>query len=169
MHHRSPHLHPRALLLLLGTLFPLLLVAAGPGGGSGETIPLDGNRPGARLDVTLTRVVDPAAPAAAGTIADGGAEELVSVALRLENTGTVPYEDSPAPATHLLDAGGHRFTGTDEWTTAGRAFPTSLALAPGDSTDDFVTFRLPSDARPAAVQFALDAGLSDDVGHWSLP
>ncbi|MEU9027281.1 hypothetical protein AB0D46_07060 [Streptomyces sp. NPDC048383] len=90
------------------------------------------------------------------------------VALRLGNTGTVAYEDSPAPATHLLDAGGHRFTGTDEPTTVGRPFPAALRLAPGDLAGGFVTFRLPADAHPAAVRFALDAGLADDVGHWSL-
>ncbi|MDA5280769.1 hypothetical protein [Streptomyces sp. Isolate_45] len=172
MHHHSPgrhHPRPRRRALLPRLLcapFALILLAAEPGG-SGETIPLDGQRSGARLDVTLTRVVDPAVPATDGT--GTGAERLVSVTLRLENTGTVPYEDSPAPATHLLDTDGRRFTGTDEPTPAGAGFPAPLVLAPGDSADGSVTFRLPSDARPAAVQFALDAGLADDVGHWGLP
>ncbi|MFF5705022.1 DUF4352 domain-containing protein [Streptomyces sp. NPDC012794] len=145
---------------LLGPLLALLLVGAGPDG-SGETVPLDGSRPGERLDVTLTRVVDPA-----GRV---DADRLVAVELRLENTGTVPYEDSPAPAAHLLDAEGQRFTGSSTATGAGPSLPGTLTLPPGGSASGFVTFRLPEDARLAAVQFALDAGLGDDVGHWSLP
>ncbi|MGE7387206.1 DUF4232 domain-containing protein [Streptomyces sp. NPDC004126] len=145
---------------LLGPLLLLLLVGAGPDG-SGETVSLDGDRPGERLDVTLTRVVDPAGRA--------GSERLVAVELRLENTGSVPYEDSPAPAAHLLDTAGQRFTGTAAATGAGPSLPDTVTLAPGDSASGFVTFRVPEAAALAAVQFALDAGLGDDVGHWSLP
>ncbi|MFJ3876216.1 hypothetical protein ACIPW5_02005 [Streptomyces sp. NPDC090077] len=145
---------------LLGVLVAVLLVGAGTGG-SGETVSLDGDRPGERLDVTLTRVVDPAGRA--------GAERLVAVGLRLENTGTVPYEDSPAAAAHLFDAEGRRFAGVDAPTDAGESLPGTVRLAPGGSASGFVTFRVPEGARLAAVQFALEAGLGDDVGHWSLP
>ncbi|WP_405977328.1 DUF4352 domain-containing protein [Streptomyces sp. NBC_00158] len=144
---------------LLGPLLVLLLVGAGPDG-SGETVSLDGDRPGERLDVTLTRVVDPAGR-------EGG-DRLVAVELRLENTGTVPYEDSPAPASHLLDSEGQRFTGTGAATGAGPSLPETVTLEPGSSASGFVTFRVPEGAALAAVQFALEAGLGDDVGHWSL-
>ncbi|MCX5380718.1 DUF4352 domain-containing protein [Streptomyces sp. NBC_00091] len=144
---------------LVGPVLALLLIGAGPGG-SGETVSLDGDRPGERLDVTLTRVVDPAGTA--------DADRLVAVELRLENTGTLPYRDSPAPAAHLLDTEGQRFTGLNTTTDAGPSLPDTVTLAPGDSASGFVTFRLPKDAGLAAVQFALDGGLGDDVGHWSL-
>ncbi|MEU3724436.1 hypothetical protein [Streptomyces sp. NPDC031705] len=145
---------------LVGPLVILLLAGAGPDG-SGETVSLDGDRPGERLDVTLTRVVDPAGTA--------DADRLVAVELRLENTGTVAYRDSPAPAAHLLDTAGQRFTGLDTATGAGPSLPGTLTLAPGDSASGFVTFRLPAGAGLAAVQFALDTGRGDDVGQWSLP
>ncbi|MEW2417323.1 hypothetical protein AB0953_26860 [Streptomyces sp. NPDC046866] len=160
-----------AALVLAG---PALLGAAiGPGGpaapaepgGSGETVSLSGNGPGERLDVTLTRVVDPATPAGPVPVS---ADRLVAVQFRLENTGSAVYHDSPARAAHLLDADGHRFTGSDAATTAGPAFPDTVTLRPGGSALGFVAFRLPQDARPAAAQFALNGGLADDVGHWSL-
>ncbi|MEV7545344.1 hypothetical protein [Streptomyces sp. NPDC089915] len=161
--HSGPGRPARAARLLLAPLLAALLLGAGTGG-SGETVSLDGDRPGERLDVTLTRVVDPAGPAPAP-----GADRLVAVELRLRNTGTVPYEDSPAPAAHLLDTTGRRFTGLSGATDAGQALPDAVTLAPGGSATGYVTFRLPSEARPAAVQFALDGGLGDDVAHWSLP
>ncbi|MFE6846630.1 hypothetical protein [Streptomyces sp. NPDC057686] len=163
------------VLAPLALLAPALLGTLGPDG-SGETIPLSGTEPGQHLDVTLTRVVDPADPAPAPAPADSGSDSgsgsgsgrLVAVEFRLENTGTAAYQDSPAKSSHLLDSGGQRFTGSNTTTTAGPAFPETLTLAPGGSALGFVTFRLPDEAALAAVQFALNAGLADDVGHWSL-
>ncbi|WP_051832557.1 hypothetical protein [Streptomyces katrae] len=162
---------PLAALLLLA---PALLGALGPDG-SGETIPLSGSEPGQHLDVTLTRVVDPAAdpgpaPAdsASGSGSGSGSDRLVAVQFRLENTGTAVYQDSPAKCSHLLDSDGQRFTGSHATTAAGPAFPETVSLSPGGSALGFVTFRLPNHAALAAVQFALNSGLSDDVGHWSL-
>ncbi|KOU22680.1 hypothetical protein [Streptomyces sp. WM6368] len=158
----------RRLLVALALLAPALLGFAP--GGAGETISLAGSEPGARLDVTLTQVVDPATPAGPDD-PDGpdGPDRLVATRFRLENTGTAVYRDSPAPATHLLDAEGRRFTGIDLPTTAGPSFPAAVTLDPGATAEGFVTFRIPAGAEPAAVQFALDAGLADDVGQWSLP
>ncbi|QTI49900.1 DUF4352 domain-containing protein [Streptomyces nojiriensis] len=149
-----------AVALLASTL-----LGAAPGG-SGETISLAGNGPGQRLDVTLTQVVDPARPTDPEPT---GSDRLVATRFRLENTGTAVYQDSPAPAAHLLDTAGQRFTGDDVPTTAGPAFPGTVTLDPGGTAEGFITFRIPADAEPAAVQFALNTGLADDVGQWSLP
>ncbi|WP_404953028.1 hypothetical protein [Streptomyces sp. 147326] len=170
--------------MALALLAPALLGAAP--GGSGETISLAGNEPGQRLDVTLTQVVDPASPAdpepepepvpnpepdpeLAPTPPPGGSDRLVAARFRLENTGTAVYRDSPAPSAHLLDSNGQRFTGLNVPTTAGPNFPDTVTLDPGGTTEGFITFRLPEDAGLAAVQFALNGGLADDVGQWSLP
>ncbi|MFJ8159639.1 hypothetical protein ACIRBY_01785 [Streptomyces sp. NPDC096136] len=157
----------RTARLLLAPLVAALLLGAGPDG-SGETVPLDGDRPGEHLDVTLTRVVDPA-----GRPPAPGADRLVAVGLRLENTGTVPYQDSPAPAAHLLGTDGQRFTGLSGTTDVGPALPgpalpDTVTLDPGRSASGYVVFRVPQEADLAAVQFALDAGLGDDVAQWSL-
>lgn len=168
----------RGALVALALLAPALLGAAP--GGSGETISLAGNEPGQRLDVTLTQVVDPAGPADPGpapepkpelvpTPPPDGSDRLVAVRFRLENTGTAVYRDSPAAAAHLLDSDGQRFTGLNVPTTAGASFPDTVTLDPGGTTEGFITFRLPEDAGLAAVQFALNGGLADDVGQWSLP
>ncbi|TDU74452.1 hypothetical protein [Streptomyces sp. KS 21] len=159
----------RSPLAALALLAPALLGALGPDG-SGETIPLSGSEPGQHLDVTLTRVVDPAdpGPAPAGSGSGSGSDRLVAVQFRLENTGTAVYQDSPAKSSHLLDSEGQRFTGSNTTTAAGPAFPETVSLAPGGSAFGFVTFRLPNHAALAAVQFALNSGLADDVGHWSL-
>ncbi|MFF4445121.1 hypothetical protein [Streptomyces sp. NPDC001502] len=157
----------RGSLLALALLAPALLGAAP--GGSGETISLTGNGPGLRLDVTLTQVVDPASPAGPEPAEPTGTDRLVATRFRLENTGTAVYQDSPAPAAHLLDTAGQRFTGDDVPTTAGPVFHESVTLDPGGTAEGFITFRIPADAEPAAVQFALDTGLADDVGQWSLP
>ncbi|MFE4257575.1 hypothetical protein [Streptomyces sp. NPDC056883] len=169
---------PRTLAVLAALTAALLLGPAPPGSGagpgpdaSGETVSLTGSAPGARLDVTLLRVADPAGPA------PDDADRLVSVRLRLENTGTAVYEDSPAAATHLLDSEGHRFTGLNLSEepgvagvagAAGAAFPEAVVLGPGSTATGLVAFRLPRDAGLAAVQFALDGGLADDVAQWSL-
>ncbi|MFF4012231.1 hypothetical protein [Streptomyces sp. NPDC001717] len=154
----------------MGVLVLAVGALLGPGAeaGSGETISLVGGEPGVRLDVTLTREVDPAGPATAVPAAFRVDERLVAVRFRLENTGSAVHEDSPAACAHVLDSAGHRFAGTDTPTTAGAAFPTTVTLDPGGTAEGFVTFRVPQDAALVAVQYALDGGLADDVGQWSL-
>ncbi|MEJ8640656.1 hypothetical protein WKI68_02765 [Streptomyces sp. MS1.HAVA.3] len=172
---RPPRGRLQGFLVALALLVPALLGAAP--GGSGETISLAGNEPGQRLDVTLTQVVDPASAAAPESTAPDpdpesdpdGPDRLVAVRFRLTNTGTAVYQDSPAPAAHLLDTAGQRFAGLVVPTTAGASFPATVTLDPGGTTEGFVTFRLPEDAALAAVQFALNGGLAGDVGQWSLP
>ncbi|MEU9255608.1 hypothetical protein AB0D66_27640 [Streptomyces sp. NPDC048270] len=160
---------------LRGAVAACVLAAFGPAllgaapGGSGETVSLAGSEPGQRLDVTLVQVVDPASPADAQGPAPDASTRLLAVRFRLENTGTTVYKDSPAPAAHLLDTAGKRFSGLNSPTTAGDSFPDTVTLSPGGSAEGFVTFRLPQDATAAAVQFALNGGLADDVGQWSLP
>ncbi|MFJ4775849.1 DUF4352 domain-containing protein [Streptomyces sp. NPDC088762] len=144
-----------------------MLLGAAPGG-AGETVSLSGTEPGQRLDVTLVRVVDPAAPAGAEGPAPDASTRLVAVQFSLENTGTAVYKDSPAPAAHLLNTSGQRFAGLNTATTAGDPFPDTVTLDPGGTADGHVAFRLPEDAVPEAVQFALNGGLADDVGQWSL-
>ncbi|MFD9411140.1 DUF4352 domain-containing protein [Streptomyces sp. NPDC059989] len=158
----------RTCLAAVAALLVPALLGAAPGG-SGETVSLSGTEPGQRLDVTLVRVVDPADPAGPEGPAPDASTRLVAVQLRLENTGTAVYKDSPAPAAHLLDTSGQRFTGLNTATTAGDSFPDTVTLSPGGAADGHVTFRLPEDSVPAAVQFALNGGLADDVGQWSLP
>lgn len=158
----------RAALALACALLGPALLGAAPGG-SGETISLAGNEPGQQLDVTLVQVVDPASPADPQGPAPDASTRLLAVELRLENTGTAVYKDSPAPAAHMLDTAGKRFAGLNSPTTAGASFPDTVTLSPGGSAEGFVTFRIPKDAAPAAVQFALNGGLADDVGQWSLP
>ncbi|MEU9143791.1 hypothetical protein [Streptomyces sp. NPDC048349] len=162
-----PRRRLRGALAALALLGPALLGAA-PGGPGDETVSLAGNEPGQRLDVTLVRVVDPATPADPQGPAPDASTRLLAVRFRLENTGTAVYKDSPAPAAHLLDTAGKRFSGLNNPTAAGASFPDTVTLDPGGSAEGFVTFRLPQDAVAAAVQFALNGGLADDVGQWSL-
>lgn len=158
----------RGAFAAFALLVPALLLGAGPDG-SGRTVSLAGTEPGQRLDVTLVRVVDPADPAGPGGPAPDASTRLVAARFRLENTGSAAYRDSPAPSAHLLDADGQRFAGLTTATTAGGPFPDTVDLVPGAMADGYVTFRLPRAAAPAALQFALNGGLADDVGQWSLP
>ncbi|MCB5182977.1 DUF4352 domain-containing protein [Streptomyces antimicrobicus] len=148
---------------VLALLTPALLGAAGP---SDETIPLRGNGPGERLDVTVTRTVDPAPPEGPADVPEEG-ERLVAVEFRLENTGTAPYRDSPQNGAYLIDSQGQRFASVLNATSAGAEFPGTVTLAPQDTALGLVTFAIPAEARIAALQFAMNSGFADDVGQWT--
>ncbi|MBW5486385.1 hypothetical protein GPJ59_32130 [Streptomyces bambusae] len=150
-------------LAVLGLVVPAL-AGAGP---SGETIPLEGNGPGERLDVTLVQVVDPAPAEGPGDVPEQD-ERLVAVQFRLKNTGTAVYKDSPQNGAYLLDTTGQRFAGSPRATAAGAEFPGLVTVRPQDTALGFVTFEVPRDAEPAAVQFAMNSGFADDVGQWAL-
>ncbi|GAA1895428.1 hypothetical protein GCM10009837_16750 [Streptomyces durmitorensis] len=136
--------------------------------GVGTTLSLTGIGSGERLDVTVVKVVDPARTANEFLVPDAG-NRYVAVQFRLKNTGDDPYKDSPSNGAALVDADGQHFDAAlIAETTAGPSFPGALSISPGDTALGFITFELPTSARPVQLQFSMNSGFSDDVGEWSL-
>ncbi|MFK4071563.1 DUF4352 domain-containing protein [Streptomyces sp. NPDC029674] len=136
--------------------------------GIGSTLSLTGISGGERLDVTAVKVVDPARTTNEFLAPDPG-NRYVAVQFRLENTGTAPYKDSPTNGAALVDTDGQRFDAElVAETNAGASFPAIVSISPDDTALGFITFELPTDARPEQLQFSMNSGFSDDVGEWSL-
>ncbi|MFF4342210.1 DUF4352 domain-containing protein [Kitasatospora sp. NPDC001540] len=133
----------------------------------GSTIALKGTGDGEACDVTVVKVVDPAAPKDQYSSPEAG-KRYVAVQFRLKNTGTASYSDSPGNGAQLVDTEGQRFTDTYQETTAGPSFSGSVAIAPGDTALGFVTFEVPASSRIAKVQFALNSGFANGIGQWTV-
>ncbi|WP_329376108.1 DUF4352 domain-containing protein [Streptomyces sp. NBC_01351] len=133
----------------------------------GTTVTLNGQR-GEKVDVTVLKVVDPAASAQEFFEPDPG-NRYVSVQFRLKNSGTVPYKDSPVNGATLIDTEGQQFDAdVVAKTTAGPRLPVSLTITPGNTALGYLTFELPDGSKPATVQFTPNSGFADDVGEWKL-
>ncbi|MFC8344161.1 DUF4352 domain-containing protein [Streptomyces sp. NPDC057280] len=134
----------------------------------GDTVSLTGTERGERLDVTVTKVVDPAPTDPDGFQPDAG-NHYVAVQFRLKNTGTAVYKDSPSNGATVIDKAGQRFDSTLGSSAAGPAFPGSITVGPGKTALGFITFEVPDGSRIVTVQFAMDSGFADDVGEWAVP
>lgn len=129
----------------------------------GSTVSLDGQEEGVKVDATVVKVVDPAPPGQFG--APKG--RLVAIQIKLTNTGTQPYTDSPSNGAKLVDKEGQSFTTTFGDSTAGPPIG-SVTIAPGDSRLGFLTFDVPKGAALAKFQLTLDSGFADETGEWLL-
>ncbi|WP_431678163.1 DUF4352 domain-containing protein [Kitasatospora sp. KL5] len=135
----------------------------------GDTLELAGNGQGAKVAVTVTSVVDPAAGANAISTAEAG-KRLVGVQFRLHNVGYAGYADSPSNGATVIDDQGQRFSAdVTKEVTAGQPFPATMRIAPGDTALGYLAFELPAASRPAEVQFTLDSGFADRTGQWTVP
>jgi hypothetical protein len=156
------------LLTCLLAVSALAFVPAGGEGDVGDTLSLTGFDPGEKLDVAVTKVVDPAQPAGSFTTPDAG-ERFVAVQFRLKNTGNGVYNGSPTGESTVLDQQGQGFNTSYDETAAGPSFPSSVTIKPGKTALGFITFEVPNASRIVTVQYAMNSGLSDDVGEWSIP
>ncbi|GGV25686.1 hypothetical protein GCM10010495_46820 [Kitasatospora herbaricolor] len=148
--------------------------SASPSGGTaaratvGDTLELPGRASGSRMAVTVTQVVDPAAPDSELSTPRAG-NRLVSVRFSLHNVGTAVYADTPSNGAQVIDGQGQGFNADISVTTqAGPAFPTGVDIAPGDTALGFVSFQLPAGSTLAKVQFTLDSGFADATGQWRV-
>ncbi len=135
--------------------------------GVGDTIELSGLTAGERVAVTLVQVVDPAQPASDFDSPPAGTR-LIGAQLRLRNSGTAAYQDSPANSATLVDTVGQAFRSTISGTAEGPGFPGGVTVAPGDTGLGFVTFAVPTASVAGKFQFALDSGLATQVGQWRV-
>ncbi|MFE4605601.1 DUF4352 domain-containing protein [Kitasatospora indigofera] len=148
--------------------------AGSPSGGTaararvGDTLELPGSVSGSRMAVTVTQVVDPAAPGNELSTPRAG-NRLVSVRFSLHNVGTAVYSDTPSNGAQVIDGQGQGFNADIFVTTqAGPAFPTNVNIAPGETALGFVSFQLPAGSTLAKVQFTLDSGFADATGQWRV-
>ncbi|WP_051733401.1 hypothetical protein [Kitasatospora phosalacinea] len=74
----------------------------------------------------------------------------------------------PGNGAQLVDTEGRRFTDTYQETAAGPSFSGTVTIAPGDTALGFVTFAVPTSSEIAKVQSALNSGLADSVGQWTV-
>jgi Domain of unknown function (DUF4352) len=120
------------------------------------------------LDVTLTKVADPASPADEFSGPTGG-NRLVATQFRLANTGTARYDDAIDNDVKLVDSAGQTYDSSFNEVSAGQSFGGDTRVNPGDSRLGYVAFEVPKDADITTVQFVPDSGFADDTGQWTMP
>jgi len=129
----------------------------------GSTIVLKGDNDGEQITATLLAVVD---PAHAGSFfrPDKG-KRFVGVQMKLTNSGTAVYSDSPSNGAAIIDKGDHQWQAD-----IGEIEPDlgSPKMAPGESRVGFMTFELPKGEKPAKFQLTLDSGFADQTGEWQI-
>lgn len=145
--------------------------ATGGGGGAekaglGDTITLAGSDDTLQVDVTGTKVEDPAKPDNK-FFGPKKTNRYVAVQIELTVVGESPYSDSPTNGAYLIDADGQQFD-ADITSPVGPSFGGSSKIASGDSRTGFITFEIPKNAKPATFQFTLDSGFGPETGEWEL-
>lgn len=129
----------------------------------GSTVSLEGQEDGVKVDATVVKVVDPAPPG--DFLTPKG--RIVAIQIKLTNTGTRPYDDSPGNGAKLVDGDGQSFNATTLESGAGPAMGT-VTITPGDSRLGFVSFDVPKEAVLSKFQLALDSGFANETGEWLL-
>lgn len=133
----------------------------------GGTIALTGMRGDEKLTVTLVKMADPATSSDQYMHADSG-KHLVAVQIRITNTATTAYSDSPTNGATLIDAKGQQYSSSFGETTLGQPFNGSVKLSPGATALGVVVYEVPDGEKATTFQFSLDSGFADQTGQWQL-
>lgn len=133
----------------------------------GDTVTLHGTDDGAKLDVTLVKWVDPAKSSDEYTSPEKG-NRWVAVQLRITNTGSAVYSDSPENGMQVADTDGQQFQPTYADITAGPAMSSSVKLTPGSKALGWTVFEVPKGSKIETLQFAMDSGFADETGQWTI-
>lgn len=128
----------------------------------GSTLTLSGFD--TELAVTVTNVVDPLEPGEFFTPDPG--THFVGVQVRLVNTGSTTYRDSPSNGAKLVDAERQEYL-PDLFVDAVETF-SSVTIAPDDTRLGWIAFSVPDTAEIERFTLALDSGFANQVGQWDL-
>lgn len=116
---------------------------------------------------TVERVVDPVYGSEYDTPASG--KRYVAVELRLTNTGTVPYSDSPSNGASMTF--GDDREATASLLTGGPCeggFASSSKIAVGAKRRGCIVFEVPKANTIKTFQLTLDSGFADQTGIWNI-
>lgn len=136
--------------------------------GIGDTITVHGMKDGSKLAITLVKWVDPAKGADEFTKPDTG-KRFVTAQIRVTNTGSAVYDDTPSNGMQVADADGQRFDSTIFDMSAGPSMPSEVKLKTGDKALGYIAFEVPKASKLVSLQFTADSGFADEAGEWKLP
>jgi hypothetical protein len=133
----------------------------------GDSIALTGIRANEKLTVTLVKFADPATVTDQFMQADAG-KRYVAVQIRITNTASTVYSDSPTNGAEIIDAKGQQYDLTFVDTSLGQNFAGSVKLQPGATALGVMEFEMPTGEKPVTFQFTLNSGFADQTGQWQL-
>jgi hypothetical protein len=119
------------------------------------------------IAVTVTKVLDPGKATEFFPPAKGN--RFVAVQIKLENTGSATYDDSPANGAVLLDTVQQSYDPDFSDVKDCPSFASGVArIAPGSSRLGCITFQVSKSTKVAGFQFTLDSGFGPETGEWML-
>jgi hypothetical protein len=134
---------------------------------AGDSIALAGMHNDEKLTVTLVKFADPATVTDQFMQPDAG-KRYIAVQIRITNTASTAYSDSPTNGAKLIDAQGQQYDLTFVDTSLGQNFSGSVKLAPGATALGVMEFEMPTSEKAVTFQFTLDSGFADQTGQWQL-
>jgi hypothetical protein len=133
----------------------------------GDAITLAGQDEGSEMKVTLTAVLDPLPVGEFDSPASG--KRFVGIVIRMTNTGTANYSDSPSNGADIIYGADEQADGTIvSEGPCGGGFSSQTRIAPGDSRKGCLPFEVGANNKLKQFQFTLDSGFADETGKWSL-
>lgn len=135
--------------------------------GVGDTVNINGSKPGDVLAVTLVKIVDPAPPKDEFLTPDAG-KRFVAIQIKIVNDGKNVYSDDPQADVKAKDAAGEEMELAFGSTNAGAELPSSVDLTPGDQALGYVSFQVPTGTKITQVQYALISFGGDHVAQWTI-
>lgn len=139
---------------------------AQPIGRLGDALTVSGRSIGARLRVTVRKVVETRSTDRSAVL---GHRRLVAVQLELVNRGEFPYNDAPSNSAAVISRSGQAFPADAFYQEidAGQQLPVQVRLAPGARIVGYLVFPVPDKVTIAQVQFSTDPG-ADGTAVWDV-
>lgn len=128
----------------------------------GSTITLRGSE--SEVAVTVTEVMDPVPPGE--FFAPDPGYRYVGLQLRLVNSGSTFYVDSPSNGAKVLDGDRQEYS-PDVFVDTLNTFG-SVWMAPGDTRLGWIGFQLPEAVTLRHFTLALDSGYAEEIGEWDI-
>jgi hypothetical protein len=129
----------------------------------GSTLNLSGE------DITLSKVIDPAAGADEFSSPDPG-KRFIAVVFLIKNGGSSALQDDANNDVAVIGSDSQNYSPDFDSVSECTNFNSgAINLGPGESVSGCVVFQLPKAVKVAKVQWTGNSGLSSTFGEWLVP
>jgi Domain of unknown function (DUF4352) len=133
----------------------------------GNTVTLKGQQPGEQVEATVVAYRESVSGGEYDAPQSG--MRYVGITLRLKNTGTATYSDSPSNGATILTANGqHGKTANLTGGECSEGFADSVKIVPSEAQEGCIPFEMADGSIPAKVQWTPSSGYGPETAEWSL-